>query len=150
MTMNFVTGWEKPKIAPVPVLGDSPSNKQVKNKAYIEKNNQLRLDDAIFLTFFNQTDVRNAVQKAVSRYKKDAAINTLLADMIGSTVVIDVDQGTHQAEDRHSGGFKLHFDARRPDKKCFHMYVGQDSSGALDIIEISYMNGQTKMEEHPV
>ena len=150
MSMTFTPGWNAPKLAPVPVLGPNPSNKQVKNKTYVENNNQKRLDGAVYLTLFAETDVRNAVQKAVARYKKEPAITTLLNDMIGVPVAIVVDQGTHQEEDRDSGGFKLHFDARRPDNKCFHLYVGQDNSGALDIIEISYLDpAKGRVEEFP-
>ena len=149
MTMIFTPGWDTPKLSAVPVLGANPSNKQVKQKTYVENNNQKRLDGAVFLSLFNETDVRNAVQKASTRYRTDPGINTLLADMIGAVVTIKVDQGTHQAEDRHAGGFKLHFDARRPDNRCFHLYVGQASNGALEIIEISYIEAGVKIEEHP-
>ena len=150
MSMTFTAGWNQPKINPVPLLGPSPSNKQIKNKAYVESNNQKRLDGAIFLTLFNETDVRGAVQKAQPKFNlADGSVKTLLGDMIGSAVNIVVDQGTHQEEDVDTGGFKLHFDARRPDNKCFHLYVGQESSGELKIIEISFMNGGTKVEAHP-
>jgi hypothetical protein len=150
MSMTFTPNWNKPNLAPVPVLGPTPTNKQLKNNAYIEKNNQKRLDGQIFLTLFSETDVRNAVQKANSKFKQEADINTLLASMIDETTEITIDQGTHQEEDRSSGGFKLHFDARRPDNKCFHLYVGQATDAKLEIIEISYMNGGTKVEAHPV
>lgn len=149
MTMIFTPGWDQPKLSPVPVLGPTPTSKQRKNQTYIISNNQKRIDGAVFLTLFNQTDVRNAIQTAHSKFKHEATINTLLNDMIGSVVTITIDQGTHQEEDRSSGGFKLHFDARRPDNKCFHLYVGQALSGELIIIEISYMNGGTHVEAFP-
>ena len=150
MTMTFTAGWAQPKLGVVPALGANATNKQKKNKAYIENNNQKRLDGAIFLTLFNETDVRNAIQQAQGQYNNaHATIKTLLTEMIGSTVSITIDQGTHQAEDADGGGFKLHFDARRPDNKCFHLYVAQDLTGALKITEISFMDGGNKVEAHP-
>ncbi|MBI5014892.1 MAG: hypothetical protein HZB55_05295 [Deltaproteobacteria bacterium] len=150
MTMIFTPGWNQTKLGVVPILGPTPTKKQIKNKAYIETNNQKRLDGAIFLTLFSETDVRNAIQKAQAKYNSaDVGVKIMLTDMIGSAVTITIDQGTHQEEDVATGGFKLHFDARRPDNKCFHLYVGQEDSGALKIIEISYMNGGTKVEAHP-
>ena len=150
MPMTFTAGWNKPNLSAVPVLGSTPTNKQVKNKEYVEKNNQKRLDGAVFLTLFNETDVRNAIQKAGGKFKQQAAINSLITDMLGSAAAVTIDQGTHQEEDRDAGGFKLHFDARRADNKCFHLYVGQAGDGTLEIIEISYMDGGTKVEAHPV
>jgi hypothetical protein len=153
MTMIFAPGWEKPKLATIPddatlatqranlsnggqrAAGIHPS--QIK---YAQKNNALREADAIFLTFFDESSVRAAVQKAQTQFKHEATINTLLADMIGAAVTCTVDQGTHQAEDRSGGGFKLHFDVRRPDRLCFHFYVGQNADGTLKLVEISYMN----------
>lgn len=162
MSMTFVTGWEKPKLAVIPDdttldtqrTGLSGNQQKAlgihKNQIeYAKKNNALREADQIFLTFFDEPSVRAAVQKAQSLFKHEAAINTLLTNMIAATPVVTIDQGTHQAEDRSSGGFKLHFDARRPDGLCFHFYVGQDSDGSLKLIEISYMNAGTKVEAHP-
>jgi|SRR5690348_1138673 len=150
MTMTFTPTWNQPKLGTVPVLGPNPTNKQVKNKQYIESNNQKRLDGAIFLSVFNETDVRNAVQKAQGKFSgADIEIKTLLTNMIGSTVNITIDQGTHQAEDVSTGGFKLHFDARRPDNLCFHLYVGQENNGELKLTEVSFMRGGTKVEAHP-
>lgn len=162
MSMVFTPGWEKPKLAVIPddatltAQRNGLSGNQQKQLnihpnqiAYQQKNNALRLADAIFLDFFDETSVRNAIQHAQSRFKHEAQINQLLSDMIAPTPQIRIDQGTHQAEDRTSGGFMLHFDARRPDNLCFHLYVGQDSIGNLRIIEISYMNGGTKVAAHP-
>lgn len=88
MTMTFTAGWAQPKLGVVPVLGANATNKQTnkqkKNKTYIENNNQKRLDGAIFLTLFNETDVRNAIQKAQGLYNNaHATIKTLLTEMIG-------------------------------------------------------------------
>jgi hypothetical protein len=140
--MTFQSGWNKPKLNVIPVLGANPTNKQKKQKAYLEKNNQKRIDGKIFLEVFGETDMRNAIQMANSKFNNaDGQIKSLLNNMIGSDVLITIDQGTHQAEDVASGGFKLHFDARRPsDNKCFHLYVGQENSGTLILTEVSYMN----------
>ena len=149
MSMTFTPGWDAAKLQPVPVLGPNPTNKQKKNKAYIISNNAKRTDGAIFLTLFNETDVRGAIQRANGKYNNEPNIKKLLTDMIGTTTTIVIDQGTHQEEDRSTGGFKLHFDARDTTSKCYHLYVGQSLNGQLGIIEISYMNGGTKVEAHP-
>ncbi|TMM54146.1 hypothetical protein [Sulfitobacter sabulilitoris] len=151
MTMTFSPGWAAPKIAPVPVLPPNPSNKKIKNRDYIIKNNQKRQDGALFLTFFDETAVRNAVQRAVPKYNSaDGTIKGLLNDMIGSAETITIDQGTHQVEDQDSGGFKLHFDARPASgSPCFHLYVQQSKAGYLIISEVSYMNGGTRVDATP-
>ena len=150
MTMVFTAEWNKPKLGVVPVLGPDASNKQIKNRKYIKKNNKLRQNGAIFLTLFGETDVRNAIQKGHSSFNNaDGQVKDLLSKMIGSSETITIDQGTHQEEDLVSGGFKLHFDARRPDNKCFHLYVAQNNDGTLKIIEISYMNGSTHVAAGP-
>lgn len=162
MSMTFVSGWEQPKLATIAdeaslalqrtgLSGNQQKQRNIHPNQieYQKKNNALREADAIFLTFFNETAVRNAVQRAQTLFKHEATINQLLTEMISATPVITIDQGTHQAEDRSSGGFKLHFDARRTDGLCFHFYVGQELDGNLKIIEISYMNAGTKVEAHP-
>lgn len=162
VTMTFVPGWERPKLAAIPsdaeLLQQRAGLSGARQKAlkihpkdieYQRKNNALREADGIFLDFFDEPSVRSAVQQAQPLFKHEPAINTLLEDMIGSSKEIRIDQGTHQAEDRHAGGFKLHFDARRPDNLCFHFYVGQNANGSLKIIEISYMNGGNKVEATP-
>lgn len=160
--MVFTATWNKPNLAAVPdentlnAQRQGLSGNQQKQRGihpnqieYAKKNNALREADAIFLTFFNETSVRNAVQRAQSLFKHESTTNTLLTNMIAADPTITIDQGTHQAEDRSGGGFKLHFDARRPDNLCFHFYVGQEMDGSLSIVEISYMNGGTKVESHP-
>ena len=155
--MSFTPKWNQSKLATIPTdteligLRADKSNTALKKAGlrpedilYKKQNNALREADSVFLSFFNETNVRNAVQRGQASFKKDADATDLLAVMIGTTEVAVVDQGTHQAEDRTGGGFKLHFDVRRPsDSKCFHFYVGQDSYGVLDITEISYMDGST-------
>lgn len=156
MTMTFVPNWEKPKLATIlsgAALDAARAGTNAKQRKalglrdqdmeYKKENNKLRSADAVFLSFFNETDVRRAVQRGQASFNSDGTIKTLLTDMIGAAVVCKVDQGTHQAEDSAGGGYKLHFDVRRPDNLCFHFYVGQDSDGMMDITEISYMNGST-------
>lgn len=162
MSMIFTPAWNKPKLAVIPDEATLSAQRTglsgTKQKAqgihpnqiaYAKKNNALREADAIFLTFFNETNVRNAVQFAQSKFKHESTINTLLTNMISSTPTITIDQGTHQAEDNASGGFKLHFDARRPDNLCFHLYVGQSATGTLEIIEISYKHSGSRVEAFP-
>lgn len=158
--MTFTPGWEKPKLAVIPTEAElivrraGKSGNAQKTEGihasqikYAEKNNALREADAIFLTFFDEPSVRGAVQRAQAAFNHDPDIKALLADMISPTAKTVIDQGTHQAEDRHSGGFKLHFDVRRSDNLCFHFYVGQNPDATLKIIEISYMAAGTKIEE---
>lgn len=161
MTMTFTPGWEKPKLTTIPDepelvtrrAGKSGNAQKAegihpKQIEYAKKNNALREADQIFLTFFDEPSVRGAVQRAQGEFKHDPNISALLKDMISPGAATVVDQGTHQAEDRHTGGFKLHFDVRRADNLCFHFYVGQNPDSTLKIIEISYMAGATKVEEH--
>lgn len=160
MTMTFTPGWEKPKLTTIPddtelttrragKSGNAQKNEGIHPNqiAYAKKNNALREADAIFLTFFDEPSVRGAVQRAQGDFNHDPAIKQLLADMISPTAATVIDQGTHQAEDRHTGGFKLHFDVRRSDNLCFHFYTGQNTDGTLKIIEISYMVAGNRVEE---
>ena len=162
MSMTFTAEWNKPKLHHIPSDSELATqraglSKTKQKKAGIDEktieykktNNALRLGDAIFLSLFNEPNVRSAIQKAQSSFKHEATINSLLTKMIAASPVIEVDQGTHQAEDAASGGFMLHFDARDVDKKCFHLYVGQEIDGSLKLIEISYMKGSDKVEAHP-
>lgn len=162
MSMRFVPGWEKPKLTVIPSDADLATRRtglsgtQQKNQGihpnqieYAKKNNALREADQVFLTFFGEASVRAAVQKSQTLFKHEPAVNSLLSNMVALTPEIVIDQGTHQAEDRHGGGFKLHFDARDVAGKCFHMYVGQDVEGHLQIIEISYMNAGAAVAAHP-
>ena len=145
MPMVFAPKWlewniNKDKITALQGL-TSPSKKKQKQLKYLLKNQAKRQLSAPFLACFNETDMRGAVQGGVTQFKHDPEVNKLLNDAIGKSVTITIDQGSHQAEDLASGGFMLHFDARRPDRKCFHLYVGQESNGRLKIISASYAAG---------
>ncbi|MEX0885052.1 MAG: hypothetical protein WD009_01315 [Phycisphaeraceae bacterium] len=159
--MTFTLHWQQPKLQAVPDdrtlaqqrqgLSGNQQKKQGIHPSqinYAQQNNQKRLDGQVYLGLFNETEVRNAIQRAQGKFQ-DPGVTQLLLDAIGTAQQITIDQGTHQDEDLASGGFMLHFDARRPDGKCFHLYVGQNPDGTLKIIEISYMNGQTKVQDHP-
>lgn len=142
MPMVFAPKWmewdvNKQKISNLQAL-TSPSNKKKKQLAYLLKNRTKRQESQPFLACFGEADMRSAITSAVSKFKHDSEVNQLLLDAVGKNVTITIDQGTHQAEDLASGGFMLHFDARRPDKKCFHLYIGQEMNGQLKIIEASY------------
>ncbi len=163
MSMIFTAGWNKANLAVIPdavtLTAQRAGLSGAKQKqqgihpnqiAYAQSNNARRQLGEVFLTLFNETDVRNAVQKAQSSFNQENNINTLLQMMIGSTHVVTIDQGTHQEEDAVGGGFILHFDARRPgDNLCFHLYVGQNLNGSLKITEVSYMSGGNKVTAHP-
>jgi hypothetical protein len=142
MPMVFAPKWlqwdvNKTKIEKLQSLGVRSKNQQ-KNLNYLLNNRAKRQESEAFLACFNETDMRSAVQRAVAKFKHDPEVNKLLLDAIGTGVTITIDQGTHQAEDVATGGFMLHFDARRPDGKCFHLYVGQETNGLLKIISASY------------
>lgn len=163
MSIVFTPGWDRAKLAAIPDattlatqrtgLSGAQQKKQGIHPSqitYAQNNNAKRQMGEVFLTLFNETDVRNAVQKAQSSFNQEASINALLQMMIGNTHTVTVDQGTHQEEDAVGGGFMLHFDARRPgDNLCFHLYVGQNPNGSLKITEISYMSGGNKVTAHP-
>ena len=109
----------------------------------------MRLDGAIYLTLFNEANVRKSIYGAKQKITSDLNINSLLTDMLSVDKSITIDQGTHQAEDVDLGGFMLHFDARDSTSKCFHLYVGQNDDGSLKIIEISYMDSGVKKAAYP-
>ena len=98
------------------------------------KNRAKRTESAAFLACFTETDV----QRAVAKFKHHAEVNELLLDAIEAGLTITIDPGTHQTEGVATGGFLLHFDARRADKKCFHLCVGRETNGQLKIISASY------------
>lgn len=142
MPMVFSPKWldwdvNKTKIERLQDLGVRSKGQQ-KNLDYLLSNREKREESQAFLACFNEQAMRSAVQGATSKFKHDTEVNQLLADAIGTTNTITIDQGTHQAEDLPTGGFTLHFDARRSDNKCYHLYVGQQSSGQLTIISASY------------
>lgn len=139
MTLTFKAGWQKPPLQVVPVLPVAPTNRQQKNHDYIVKNNQKRKDGAVFLSFFDENAVRNAVQRANPQFNTaNGVVKNLLNGMISATDQVEISQGTHQVEDVTTGGFKLHFDAIPSSGKCFHLYVQQAKAGYLMISEISY------------
>ncbi len=160
MVMKFSPGWQNAKITPIPSdteltrLRTGKSKSQQKREGISEKcisyqtaNNKKREDGKVFLSFFSETDMRNAIQYAHDAFNHDAGVRALLADAIGTVSTVTIDQGTHQEEDRTGGGFKLHFDARRSsDDLCFHMYVGQNTWGGLRIVEVSY-NGSAGFKD---
>jgi hypothetical protein len=142
MSMTFAPKWlewdvNKTKIENLQALGVR-SKGQEKKLDYLLKNRAKRQESQAFIACFNETDMRAAVQGAVSKFKHDGEVNQLIMDAVGTGTTITIDQGTHQAEDVATGGFMLHFDARRPDKKCYHLYVGQETNGSLKVISASY------------
>lgn len=101
-----------------------------------------RDQDKIFLTVFNQQNVQAALCRAMSRFKSSADANQLLLDVVSTDKTITIKQGTHQPENASLGGYKLHFDAHSSrNGKCFHLYVGQLTSGAVTITSIAYKPG---------
>lgn len=97
-----------------------------------------REEGAIFLTCFNQVNVQAALHRSTSRFKSSPEANELLLDVMDLKQKITIKQGTHQPEDG-GGGYMLHFDAHSSrNGKCFHLYVGQLSSGAVTITSIAY------------
>lgn len=142
MPMVFAPKWlewdvNKQKISNLQAM-TNPSKTKQKQLNYLLKNRAKRMESEAFLACFSETDMRSAVNGALTKFKHDGEVNKLLLDAVGTKVTITVDQGSHQAEDLSTGGFMLHFDARRPDNKCFHLYVGQETTGALKIISASY------------
>jgi hypothetical protein len=99
-----------------------------------------REEGAIFLTCFNQVNVQAALHRSSSRFKSSPEANQLLLDIVDLKQTVTIKQGTHQAEDADSGdGYMLHFDAHSSrNGKCFHLYVGQLSTGAVTINSIAY------------
>lgn len=152
MTMIFQPGWQNPKLEIIPddaTLGElraGKSNTQQKKLGisakdidYKKENNAKREDGKVFLSIFNETDVRNAIQYAHAAFNNAPEVKALLTMALGSAHTVTIDQGTHQDEDRDSGGFMLHFDARPPSgAPCFHLYVGQNTWGGLRIIKASF------------
>jgi hypothetical protein len=152
MTIIFQPGWQNPKLESIPdestltTLRTGKSNTQqkkegisVKDIKYKTENNAKRKEGAVFLSIFNETDVRNAIQYAHAAFNNAPDVKGLLTMALGSTHTVTIDQGTHQDEDRNSGGFMLHFDARPPSgMPCFHLYVGQNTWGGLRIIKASF------------
>jgi hypothetical protein len=160
--MIFTPNWKQPKLTPIADDGTLAARRAGLSKTqqkkqgihpsqidYAKKNNAIREAGKLFLTLFDETSVRNCIQKANASFKHDPEVNALLALAIGTQGTVTIDQGTHQDEDVDTGGFKLHFDVRRPsDNLCFHFYIGQNLDGTLKIIEISYMNNG-KIDVHP-
>jgi hypothetical protein len=98
-----------------------------------------REEGAIFLTFFNQQNVQAALHRASSRFKSSPDANQLLQDVMDLKQTVTIKQGTHQPEDTSGDGYMLHFDAHSSrNGKCFHLYVGQLSSGAVTITSIAF------------
>jgi hypothetical protein len=98
-----------------------------------------REEGAIFLICFNQVNVQAALHRSTSRFKSSPDANQLLLDVLDAKQTITIKQGTHQPEDAGSGGYMLHFDAHSSrNGKCFHLYVGQLSSGAVTISSIAF------------
>lgn len=99
-----------------------------------------RAGEAIFLTFFNQTNVQAAIWRATTRFKSSEAANRLLLDTLETSQTVTIKQGTHQPEDAIGGGYMLHFDAHSSRLgKCFHLYVGQLPSGSVTINAIAFL-----------
>lgn len=103
-----------------------------------------RQEGAIFLTYFNQNNVAAAIFRAMPRFKSSPDVNQLLVDSLDIKAKVTIKQGTHQPEDVSTGGYMLHFDAHSSrNGKCFHLYVGQLTSGAVTITTIAFQPTKT-------